>query len=37
VLSLLRSASRRLFVASYEELEAGMSVEQIGMWELEYR
>lgn len=37
VLSLLRSASRRLFVASYEELEAGMAVEQIGTWELEYR
>jgi type III secretion protein V len=37
VLSLLRAASRRLFVASYEELEAGMAVEQIGTWELEYR
>jgi type III secretion protein V len=37
VLSLIRSASRRLFVASYEELDVGMSVEQIGMWELDYR
>lgn len=37
VLCLLRSISRTLFVASYEELEAEMAVEQIGKWELEAR
>jgi type III secretion protein V len=37
VQSVLRSTARRLFVASYEELEPGLPVEQVGTWELEYR
>jgi type III secretion protein V len=37
VQSLLRSTARRMFVASYEELEPGIPVEQVGTWELEYR
>jgi flagellar biosynthesis protein FlhA len=37
VQSLLRSTARRMFVASYEELEPGIPVEQVGIWELEYR